>query len=483
MKIRIVAAAALAAGLVAAGLGRVAEARNANCSGGILYVTQSLAAREKQDLPESKKLMMKAVERLNQCAVEDPVDYEAIGYLGWAYAEVDSFRPAGEWFQKSIAGLAAKGDKKKLEMVSDNRKSFYVRELNAGIGLIRDSQGAFDLTTEPKTDDEKAKAAEARTKCDQAVTHLSNALLIVPPTDTMAVAALKNLGFAYMMSGRDSLALAVYNDAIAKSPNDPSLLQARRALRNDAAGRMVERGDYDAGIRSYEELVKEDPQPTRYGALGDAYFERAQHARPDSAGRPDYLRAGVSYQKGSDLDPKEHTLAYNAGLSFYNARDYAKAEPMFRRAATVAPDNPGTAAYFGTSLAAAKKFDEAAQVFSKVLAEHPKEATVHRMLGMAYNFADRGAKVSEEYLVRKALEDGKPLTDVPAAAAGTAQAKVKEANGAPEQVYQWELKASGQSQPVDTWFYWNKKKAYHFTSGQLLGQTDWSTIDFKGGSR
>jgi hypothetical protein len=33
-----------------------------------------------------------------------PTDLEAIGYLGWAYAEVDSCGPAGKWFAKAIEG-------------------------------------------------------------------------------------------------------------------------------------------------------------------------------------------------------------------------------------------------------------------------------------------------------------------------------------------------------------------------------------------
>ena len=485
MTIRNGAGAALAVALALTAVAGVAEARNPSCSGGILYVTQALAAREKQDLPESKKLMGKAVDKLSQCAAEDPTDYESLGYLGWAYAEVDSFKPAGEWFQKSLAGLATKGDKKKIEMVSDNRKSFYVRELNAGIGQIREAQNTYDLNSEPKTDADKAKATDARHKVDDAVRHLQNALLLVPASDTMAVSAQRNLGFAYMMSGRDNEAMTAYNDALKLAPNDPTVLQALNALRNDMASHTLEHGDYDKAIASYEALAKDDPKnPTRFGGLGDAYFERAQHAHPDSAGRSDYIKAGDAYKKASDLDPKEHTFAYNAGLSYYNAREYGQAAEAFRKAAAAAPDNAGTAAYLGASLAAAHKYDDAAQVFSKLLAgEHAKDATVHRMLGMAYNFADRGNKVSEEYLVRKALEDGKVSTDAPAAAAGTAQAKVRESNGAPEQVNHWELKASGQAQAVDTWFYWNKKKAYHFTSGQLLGSTDWSAIDFKGGSK
>ena len=63
MKIRMVATALLAAGLLVAALGSVAEARNPSCSGGILYVSQALQAREKKDDEEFKKLAAEASQR------------------------------------------------------------------------------------------------------------------------------------------------------------------------------------------------------------------------------------------------------------------------------------------------------------------------------------------------------------------------------------------------------------------------------------
>ena len=53
---------------------------------------------------------------------------------------------------------------------------------------------------------------------------------------------------------------------------------------------------------------------------------------------------------------------------------------------------------------------------------------------------------------------------------GATLAKVLAANGSPEEVISWE--ASGEN--YDSWFYWSKKKAFHFKSGIQLAVSDWS---------
>src|SRR5262245_44661642 len=121
---------AAVAGMLAVG---VASARNPHCAGGMQYVVQGLRDKERGNTEDYVRELNKAVQQLTQCAEEDPADLEALGYLGWAYAEVDSAGPAGQWFQKSIDGLTAKGDKKKVEIVSNNRESYWARAYNEGI--------------------------------------------------------------------------------------------------------------------------------------------------------------------------------------------------------------------------------------------------------------------------------------------------------------------------------------------------------------
>lgn len=468
MKHRFLIRLASIAALVAL-LAPAAEARNEHCAGGIQYVSQALRDKDKGNTEDYQREMNKAVVQLNQCATDDPNDFEALGYLAWAYAELDSCKAAGPWFQKAIDGLNAKGDKKKLDIVSTNRRSYWVKAFNAGVGKMKDASALVEA--------DKNMMPEAQKKYASAINDFQNALAL-DPSDA---SPLKNIATAYTLSGQDDKAEQVYLDAAKKAPNDTSLMAAVRAIRNDRAMKLIDKGDYDGALTALQALAKEEPtNPSRFGGLGDAYFEQARHAKADSAAKRGFRLAGDAYARASDLNKNESTLAFNAGISYYNCHEYGLAEPMFRRASTLKPDNLDALTYLGATLAANKKLDEAAKVFTTALAASPKEPTVHRMLGFAYNFAGNGPKASEEYLVRKALEEGKAEADAAATAkaATGAPGKLREGSGVPDQISDWELKAdNGQTQKISTWFYWAKKKAYHFSGSDLLAQSDWSALN------
>ena len=129
-------------GVLALALAGAAEARNPNCAGGIQYVVQGMRDKEKGNFEDYKREMLKAVDRLGMCATEDPNDLEALAYLGWAYAEIDSAGPAGQAFEKAIAGLKAKGDKK-AEWAQNNRESYWAKNFNDGIAKIQAGQTAY----------------------------------------------------------------------------------------------------------------------------------------------------------------------------------------------------------------------------------------------------------------------------------------------------------------------------------------------------
>src|SRR5438094_5933591 len=129
-----------------------------HCAGGIQYVVQGLKDKDRGNTEDYQREMNKAVDQLTACATEDPADLEALGYLGWAFAEVDSAGPAGEAFQKALDGLTAKGDKKKVELWTQNRESYWARAYNDGIKRIGDAQNAWpDYTKTPSADEQTLK--------------------------------------------------------------------------------------------------------------------------------------------------------------------------------------------------------------------------------------------------------------------------------------------------------------------------------------
>ena len=138
----IVVVGSAAALLLVAG---VASARNPHCAGGLQYYSQAMNDKMKGNTEDYQREMNKAVDQLAQGATEDPQDFEALGYLGWAYAELDSAGPAGQAFKAAIAGLQAKGDKKRVDVVLTNRDSYWARAYNAGIGSSANPRPVVDF--------------------------------------------------------------------------------------------------------------------------------------------------------------------------------------------------------------------------------------------------------------------------------------------------------------------------------------------------
>ena len=104
MKSQTFPLSAAIAGLLVVSLAGLAEARNPHCAGGIQYVVGGLRDKDKGNTEDYLRQMNKAVQQLEECATEDPKDAEAIAYLGWAYAELDSAGPSGKWFEVGIKG-------------------------------------------------------------------------------------------------------------------------------------------------------------------------------------------------------------------------------------------------------------------------------------------------------------------------------------------------------------------------------------------
>jgi tetratricopeptide (TPR) repeat protein len=171
--------------MVAAALGILASAgtalaRNPHCAGGIQYVVNGDKDKQKGNMEDYERQMNKAVTQLEICSTEDPDDFEAIGYLRWAYGELGNFEKAGEAFNRSIDGLEAKGDKKKAEWARTNRESYWANAFNAGIGSINTARELFEPYDREASADEKPLKEEATKNYEAAIQSLSNARALKP---------------------------------------------------------------------------------------------------------------------------------------------------------------------------------------------------------------------------------------------------------------------------------------------------------------
>ena len=473
MTFRMLGTMALAALGLALVLGGIAEARNEHCAGGIQYVVQAMKDKDKGNIDDYQREINKAVQQLVECSSADPNDFEAIGYLGWAYAEIESAGPAGQAFDKAISGLKSKGDVKKADLVSNNRESFWASRFNEGIKKINDAQNVYpDFTKQPANDADKALRDEAAKNYNQAIVKLNQALMLKPGEPK----TLRNLGSVYAFMGDFKTAEAEFREGLKSAPNDSGLVASLHSVRANYAGQLIDQKKFDDAIAYYTDLAKNDANNSDlYLGIADAHFKRAQEVKGDAA-KADFKAAGEAYAKAASLKPNDADLPFNSALSYQNAGDWAAAETQWKATLAIRPADADAQSALGQTLSEQSKFAEAVKILQAGVLANPKNKVLHRQLGAVYTKMQNNAKSTEELMVFLALNNGKPVSDAGAAAkaapAGSAAAKTLASMGAPDDVIPWTV----DQQKIESWFYWKKNQAFHFQSGALYGKSDWGTV-------
>ncbi len=470
MKFRVGIFVAVAVAMVA--LAGVALARNPHCAGGIQYVVGGLRDKEKGLTDDYLRQMNKAVQQLEQCAGEDGEDFEAIGYLGWAYAELDSAGPAGAAFQKAIDGLTAKGDKKKVDVATQNRESYWSRYFNDGIAKIGEAQSLYpDFAQSPKDDGEKVQKEEAQKRYEAAMVAFTRASLL-KPNDSRTM---RSLGTVYYLTGDYASAMKTFQAGLSAAPGDTALQESMKSTVQQYANSLLEAKKYDEAIETLQDLIKSDANNADlYLGLGSAYFSRAQGKEGD-ARKPDFVLAGDTYAKAGALRPSDADLTFNAALAYQKGGAHDKSVGQWLETLKRRPDDADATAALAESYSELKQWDEAVKVLHTAVLKTPQASQLHRQLGSVYSKAGNTAKATEELLMFLSMR-GTPAPDPAATAkgakAGSAAAQTLASQGAPDAVYAWE----GDGQKYQSWMYWSKKVAFHFnTEGAQAAKTDWST--------
>jgi tetratricopeptide (TPR) repeat protein len=451
-----------------------AWARNPHCAGGIQYVVQAGAEKAKQNYDESRRLMLKAVDQLQQCSTEDPKDYEAIGYLGWAYAEVDSACLAGKAFKIAIDGLNEKGDKRKMEMVLNNRESFWATKFNDGIAKINTAQQQYaTFSDKPKDATEQAAKAEAAKTYGAALVSLNQALCLKPNDPR----TLKNLGTVYALMGDYPLAERYVKEAMEASPDSARapLAEMLRGVRKNQASRLIDEKKFDEAVAYYNDLIKADPNDADlYSGLADAQFNHAIKDLQGDARKPAFKAAGNAYAKAATIKKNQVDLPFNAALSYQNAGEWALAEPQWKAALALKPGDPEALIAYASTLADLKKYPQAVAAAEQALGHDDKtsrDKAYHHILSAMYTKAGDNERSRQEAMVYLALDKGKKIP-TPGPPSGAVGQKLKASLGEPDEIDQWE--ADGQT--YESWFYWSKGQAYHFSNGVQIAKSDWSAL-------
>lgn len=475
MKVRALTVAFAVAGLGALAFAGAAQARNPHCAGGIQYVSQALGDKTKGNLDDWRREIQKAIFQLTQCASEDPQDFEAMGYLGYAYSEADSAGPAGEAFAKSLEGLTSKGDKKKVEIVSTWRDAYWVEKYNRGVQDIRTSQDLYVDYLKDATDDEKSMKQQAGEKLQSAIANLASASQVKPGD----VNTQRMLGTAYFLYGDFDNSEKALRVGLEKAPNDSSLLDVQKIERRRHARLLTDQKKYDEAIAYYTELAKASPNdPDVFAGLGESYMQRAQ-TKQGEAKTADWKASGQAYGKASDLKQNDPDMAFMAAQGLRNGADWAAAEKYWRDAVRLKPEDVDAVAELAGTLAELKKFDEAAQVLATAITPQADLKPLFQRLSAVYNKSGNTAKATEMFFVYAAMRDGTAEADAGAAAkavakAGTAAASTLSSMGTPDRVYTW----TSEGKKFSTWVYLTKRVAFTFeaTTAPLVQKSDWGAL-------
>lgn len=468
MNMRTIAPVAVA--LLALTVAGTAWARNPHCAGGIQYLTQAMGDKQKNNMDDYHREISKAVQQLEVCSSEDPNDFEAMGYLGWAYAEVDSMAAAGKAFQTAIDGLQTKGDKKKIDQVMVNRESFWAATFNKGIERVTAAQALWDPNKEPANDQDKKSQADANKVYDEALVLLNKALAL-KPRDTRT---LRNIGAVHAFKGDYIGAEEAFRQGLTVAPSESvtvraDLTQALHSARTNRASQLIREKKVDEAITYFQDLLKEDPKDADlWAGLGDAQFTKARDAQGD-AKKPAFKSAADSYAKAAALNPGSPELSFNAAICYQNADELPSAETQWRAVLKAKPDDREALTELSNVLADQKKFPEAVAMAQKALALDPKDKNAHKQLGAIYNKSQDNLHSKQALLAYLALDKGHEVA-APTPASGAAGTKLAATAGKPDLIIDWD--ADGKQ--YETWFYWTKGQAYHFGDGTQLEKTDWS---------
>jgi len=170
---------------------------------------------------------------------------------------------------------------------------------------------------------------------------------------------------------------------------------------------------YDAGIHSYEDLLKSEPKNAVFmNMIGIAYLNLSN-----------YGQAKKYFERAAKADKTYPSAVNNLGMVYYQQKNYRRAIREYQRAVAIDPSQSGTHANLGYAYYKTKKYAEAAAEFHKALEIDPRTFEHNERVGtmmqdrsvenhglfffmMAKEYAQMGdAEHCADYL-RKSLDEG-----------------------------------------------------------------------------
>lgn len=191
--------------------------------------------------------------------------------------------------------------------------------------------------------------------------------------------AVQNLTVALMAAGKAAEALPIYEEYLAKNPDDAEMV-------NNYAGALGEAGMTDKGVEVIQGLLFKDPANMRaYKTLARIYFV---------GGR--YLLSQMASSNALKITPDDADIHNNIGLAFLKLDKEAEAVVAFKEALKLDENNIEANMNLGLIAVKAADYPLAAQSFQRILSAQPGNADAQ--IGMAVAF--RGSADFDESIAR-----------------------------------------------------------------------------------
>lgn len=342
----------------------------------------------------------RAIEQLHIAIRNSPAAWEPHMFLGRAYGDLAE---ASEGEPITIQ-IAKDGETQKLEVQPG--------QTDVLLPMVHDEfQRALELAVEPAAKEQventitqywliyhkKGEQYVEAAKFEEAVPEFERAIVI----DSSKPDAYINLGYSLHMSGNEDRAIEVFEEALAKGSDNPTLKENLVSVYQAKAGALASSGDYASAL---------------------LYFEKIQKIAPET---PD--------------------INYNIGLMYYQDKQYREALRYFRDQLTVGGDDeevmyrvflvhwavatgydneaqiaPNDEAKAAAAQSAQDEYNAALEPLLRLIEMNNEEVTYHRALARVYNKLGRNDEAMEELREVEALLSGETLGGAPAAPAAPA---------------------------------------------------------------
>ncbi|MFL5991912.1 MAG: tetratricopeptide repeat protein [Rubrobacteraceae bacterium] len=220
---------------------------------------------------------------------------------------------------------------------------------------------------------------------EEALARFEQALAAAPENPEVIEA----VGRALLNLDRLEEAEASFLDALELDPEwvGPRMGLAMVALRRDEPFKIV---------HHLERAIETDPEyPDAYVELGRYYGAMAEPAL-----------AKATFERWTARHPEDADMLINAGLTAFDAADYAQALDFFEKAteaALVEEQKSGARTFRANTLDMLGRYDEAVEAYEEVIAETPEWWEAHANLGICH--ARNGQPARAEAAFRRGLDD------------------------------------------------------------------------------